>query len=381
MPAYNTKQLLQSAPIGYRHQPKLTKRAEQKTQYTMNKALRTEAIHYTVGSNAVMIARGLEDYDIAPAVFFDTIDLDLKTLDSARLNINEHDIANHWKTAVELSGDIAFGITAGIHASPTGFRAIGMSLWLCNSLKDGLDRLIRYTPAYTTNANAVFIDDGANYRMNVARTTSDSGEPIICDESLDAFISAAITTCRRRYGSDFAPVTIQLSRPEPSRLVKQKYEQFYQCPVSFNNSMPYLVFTKKSLDKTLPSNNMQLFELTEQVIVDSMNTLEISGIVGDIRNALKGLLPNGDISVSNISHSLNISSRSLQRKLLDQSLTYRQVLDDYRRELAIIYIRQPKLSQGEIGYQLGFSSPSNFSRAFKGWTGISPGEYRNLERA
>jgi AraC-like DNA-binding protein len=112
-----------------------------------------------------------------------------------------------------------------------------------------------------------------------------------------------------------------------------------------------------------------------------MNTLEISGIVGDIRNALKGLLPNGDISVSNISHSLNISSRSLQRKLLDQSLTYRQVLDDYRRELAIIYIRQPKLSQGEISYQLGFSSPSNFSRAFKNWTGSSPGEYRNFERA
>ena len=76
-----------------------------------------------------------------------------------------------------------------------------------------------------------------------------------------------------------------------------------------------------------------------------------------------------------------MSSRSLQRKLLEQDLTYRQVLDDYRRELAIVYIRQPKLSQGEIGYQLGFSSPSNFSRAFKNWTGISPGEYRGLERA
>lgn len=361
------------------HQTRLSA-PEKKTQNTMNKALRTEVIHYTVGSNAVMIARGLEDYDIAPSVFFDTIDLDLKALDSARLHINEHDIANHWTTAVELSGDIAFGITAGIHASPTGFRAIGMSLWLCNSLKDGLDRLIRYTPAYTTNANAVFIDDGTNYRMNVDRAIGNNGKPIICDESLDAFISAAITTCRRRYGSDFAPVTVQLSRPEPARVVKQKYEQFYQCPVSFNNPVPYLVFTKKSLDKRLPSSNIQLFEITEQVIVDSMNTLEISGIVGDIRNALKGLLPNGDISVSNISHSLHISSRSLQRKLLDQSLTYRQVLDDYRRELAIIYIRQPRLSQGEISYQLGFSSPSNFSRAFKNWTGISPGEYRNLER-
>jgi AraC-like DNA-binding protein len=346
----------------------------------MNKALRTEAIHYTVGSNAVMIARGLEDYDIAPSVFFGTIDLDLKALDSARLNINERDIANHWKTAVELSGDIAFGITAGIHASPTGFHAIGMSLWLCHSLKDGLDRLIRYTPTYTTNANAVFIDDGNNYRMDVARTTSNNGEPVVCDESLDAFISAAITICRRRYGSDFAPVTVKLSRPEPTSIEKQRYEQFYQCPVSFNNPVTYLVFTKKSLDKRLPSGNMQLFEITEQVIVDSMNTLEISGIVGDTRNTVRGLMPRGDISVNNIAACLHISSRSLQRKLLDQSLTYRQVLDDYRRELAIIYIRQPKLSQGEISYQLGFSSPSNFSRAFKNWTGISPGEYRNLER-
>jgi AraC-like DNA-binding protein len=345
----------------------------------MNKALRTEVIHHTVGSYAVMIARGLEEYDIDPQIFLDAFELNLKTLDSTSFRISEEMLTSLWKKAVELSGDETFGITAGRHVTPTSFNAISMSLWLCNTLKDGLDRLLRYTPIFTTSANASFIEDRSNYRMDILIKTNANNQPVVCHESIDAFISAAITICRNRYGNSFSPIEVQLPRNEPSAEVNKQYEDFFNCKVGYSNVVPHLIFTKESLDKQLSSGNVQLFELTEQAIINGMNELEIGGIVGDIRNTLKGLLPSGDLSVNNIASELHMSARSLQRKLLEQGLNYRQVLDDYRRELAIVYIRQPKLSQGEISYQLGFSSPSNFSRAFKNWTGISPGEYRSLE--
>jgi len=71
-----------------------------------------------------------------------------------------------------------------------------------------------------------------------------------------------------------------------------------------------------------------------------------------------------------------VSLRSLQRRLRDEETSYSQLLDETRRELAMQYIRRSRMSINEITYLLGFSEPSNFSRAFKRWTGHSPTEHR-----
>jgi AraC-like DNA-binding protein len=69
----------------------------------------------------------------------------------------------------------------------------------------------------------------------------------------------------------------------------------------------------------------------------------------------------------------------LQRKLQEENTSFKQLLDETRRELADQYIRNPMVSIGEITYLLGFSEPSNFSRAFKRWNGTPPAEYRRIE--
>jgi AraC-like DNA-binding protein len=347
----------------------------------MAQSLDKDTQHHTVGSYAAMIAHALEEYQVDPSLFLDAFDLDLKTIDSTGFRISEQDLTALWQKAVILSGDEAFGLTAGSHVSPTSFNAITMSLWLCNTLKDGLERLVRYAPIFTTSANAALIENDNNYQLDIFIKVDNANTPVVCHHSLEAFISALITICRRRYGNGFSPQQVQLPRAQPSQQIRVKYEQLFNCKIVYNSPAPQLIFTKESLDKELTSGNIELFELTEQAIIRSLKQMDLSSIIGDIRQVLNKLLAGGDLSVSKVAQELGMSSRSLQRKLLAQNLTYRQVLDDYRRELAIIYIRQPKLSQGEISYQLGFSSASNFSRTFKNWTGISPGEYRHLDQA
>ena len=68
--------------------------------------------------------------------------------------------------------------------------------------------------------------------------------------------------------------------------------------------------------------------------------------------------------------------RSLQRKLHEQDTSFKELLSNTQQELALFYIRDSNRSIGEITYLLGFSEPSNFTRAFKRWTGQSPAEYR-----
>jgi AraC-like DNA-binding protein len=71
-----------------------------------------------------------------------------------------------------------------------------------------------------------------------------------------------------------------------------------------------------------------------------------------------------------------MSLRTLQRRLNDEGASYKGILDETRRELAAHYMAESHRSINEITYLLGFSEPSNFSRAFRRWTGKSPSAYR-----
>ena len=73
---------------------------------------------------------------------------------------------------------------------------------------------------------------------------------------------------------------------------------------------------------------------------------------------------------------LLLSERSLQRKLADAGTSYREVLDDTRREMALAYLASKPHTLSEITFLLGFADSRSFSRAFRRWTGQSPSEYR-----
>ena len=87
-------------------------------------------------------------------------------------------------------------------------------------------------------------------------------------------------------------------------------------------------------------------------------------------------LPSGHVTQEEIAQELNMSLRNMQRRLRGEGTSFTQLLDDTRRTLATQYVRSRRLSINEITYLLGFSEPSNFSRAFKRWTGLSPSEFR-----
>ena len=71
-----------------------------------------------------------------------------------------------------------------------------------------------------------------------------------------------------------------------------------------------------------------------------------------------------------------MSTRSLQRRLREEGRIFSELVDEVRRDLAEDYIRDPGISLMEVAFVLGFSVYSSFARAYKRWTGVSPGEGR-----
>ncbi|MHB8822908.1 MAG: helix-turn-helix transcriptional regulator, partial [Pseudomonadaceae bacterium] len=81
-----------------------------------------------------------------------------------------------------------------------------------------------------------------------------------------------------------------------------------------------------------------------------------------------------------IANRLQLPSWTLRRKLHEEGTRYRDILNDTRRDLAMAYIRDTDSAFGEIAWLLGFSSAEAFQRAFRRWTGQTPGAYRRAQR-
>ena len=99
-------------------------------------------------------------------------------------------------------------------------------------------------------------------------------------------------------------------------------------------------------------------------------------MVHQVRDLLAKAFPE-PITLDDIAHKLNLSSRTLHRRLQEEDSSFRGIKDALRRDLALSQIEKSDLPISKIAASLGFSEPSTFFRAFQTWTGVAPTTYRN----
>ena len=97
----------------------------------------------------------------------------------------------------------------------------------------------------------------------------------------------------------------------------------------------------------------------------------------DVERAIEPLLSTGEVTAERVAGSLGISRQTLYRRLKAEGVTFEELLDNKRRDLALTYLKRERMSVKAAAYRLGFSDPAAFSRAFKRWTGLSPSLFRN----
>jgi AraC-like DNA-binding protein len=175
--------------------------------------------------------------------------------------------------------------------------------------------------------------------------------------SLDAGLTGFLHMCRITAGDRINPSLVTLNRPKPD--CARKIETFFRCPVQYDADCYSLCFGKQLVDAPLINANHELARINDQAVVDYLARFDRDSITMQV-----------------IAESLHVSLRSLQRRLNKEETNFKTLLESTRQELALHYIRETHRTLGEITYLLGFSEPSNFTRAFKRWTGKTPAEYR-----
>ncbi len=326
----------------------------------------------TIGAAASLIGCALRAYDVSAVDVFRDAGLDPDTLTSPDIRYPTVKMQTMWRLAVERTGDPCFGLVVAEHFKPQALHGLGF-MWLSSdTLFDALERLVKYQRMISTVVDITLEETEASVQLNVAIHRS----PVDIEyASIDAAVGVFVNMCRLATCEVFDPVRLSLNRPRPACF--DRFESLFRSPVEFEAESNALYFEPASLRESLPGANPELARANDQVVIDYLGRFDRENVSMQVRSRLIERLPGGQPTQKDIASSLNLSVRNLQRRLHAEGISFKRLLDETRKDLAAQYIQDSHRRIGEITYLLGFSEPSNFTRAFRRWTGVSPNEFRH----
>jgi len=155
------------------------------------------------------------------------------------------------------------------------------------------------------------------------------------------------------------------------------YENFFACPILSNQKKLSLSFQISDLSLSIPHKDQTLHDLLGKQAEELLNHLPEDDIfIVELRDTIIRCLHEGKAEAAVIASQLNISTRTLHRRLKDKNRIYRNVLKDIRKSMALKYLSDDKLTLAEVALLLGYSEQSTFSRAFTHWHGKAPLQYK-----
>ena len=167
----------------------------------------------------------------------------------------------------------------------------------------------------------------------------------------------------------------QFSYPEPAH--SAEYRLMYCTDLAYGQPNTAMIFASEYLNLPIVQNERSVKEFLrtapENILVKYKNG---SSLTARIRRRLRQLLPGEMPDFDTLAGQLNMTTATMRRRLHDEGASYQGIKDQLRRDLAIDYLSHSARSVMDIALELGFSERSAFHRAFRKWTGASPGEFR-----
>ena len=167
----------------------------------------------------------------------------------------------------------------------------------------------------------------------------------------------------------------------------EEFEVLYRCPTHLKSKYNRLVFHKKYLQEPLVRSQSDLQVFLKRAPIDMLTMPgEDTSLTAHIKQVLEPRdLKDGDIlklpSSDQLAKLLDMSEQTLRRKLSAEGISYQQIKDNLRQDIANKLLRNAALNISDISRMLNFSEPRAFTRAYKQWSGVTPKEYRQEKLA
>lgn len=283
-----------------------------------------------------------------------------------------------WKAMLEAAQalvdtpDLPLRVAARVKQTNTGL--LGYIAYCSQNLGEAFARFQQFQNLiYAVNAMQVSMDPHSTNHSFVLRWGQELGRPGHLVDSVAIAVLCAFT--RHLVDAAVHPLRVSFINPEPSNLAD--FEAFFACPVTFNADFTEVEFSQDILSMPMRTPDAVMRKLLDQQAEQLLAKVQVgSEPINGLRRAIQDSVSAGQPLIEQVASRLCMSTRTLQRRLHELGLSFREELESVRIEMAKNCLSTEALTLPDVASLLGYNDQSAFSNAFKKAVGQTPAKYR-----
>lgn len=286
-------------------------------------------------------------------------------------SLSADDYVNLLAVGAQLADDPHFGLHVGERVKLGTYSVYGLILLSCRDFGHVFQQTMRYEQLAHDLGRSALQLDGANAQYQWLSNYPSANRHLV--ESVFAGIRVFSTWLA---GMPLPSSKMQFVHQQDAD--SAEYERIFGAAPLFGEPVNSAHFDAQLLACPVPNADVGLYPVLQQHAEQLLKerTRSDQGIAAQVHAAIIKNLAHDRVRLSSIAEELNLSPRTLQRKLNEAGASFQQVLDQARFALATDYLRQESLSLVDISFLLGYQEQSAFTHAFKEWAGVNPGAWR-----
>ncbi|MBQ0731917.1 MAG: AraC family transcriptional regulator [Oleispira antarctica] len=332
----------------------------------------TITAYSTIAAWAIAISWALKAQGLNADEIFATAGLTLSDFEqkpSSRIPI-EH-MTQLWEASITATSNPAFGLSVTEHVHAVHLKALGMLIVSCESLAQALDKIVSY---HALVSDSVQLDlhhsaDKVGFSIRAVEGVN------ISPAAYDAFFSVIVKFCRNMMGNDELVARLDLIRHKPNSL--KPWLKFFGREVYFNQDDNCLWLYRSFLEKNSLHFDEKVQQMNENAVQDYLQDMNANTWVDKCRKHLIIGLNEEAPSLTKVAGKLNVSERTLARHLRAEGVSFSEILQQKKQDLACYYLLETDENITGVALNLGFQDVSNFNRAFQRWYNMTPSDFRN----
>lgn len=281
---------------------------------------------------------------------------------------------------IDLAKDPALGLSSALYVQTHSYSLLGTIAERSETLGEAIERIPLFerlvgdmgTTQIERSSSTISLTWHCNYTS-----------PVVIPHMIDNVLASWTLYARWLTNSRSHAQQVYLQRPEPTAEIRAQYLRVFECPILFGQARNSIELENKHLKLGLRSKHYQRDSSVEGRALEGKARTELSrlNLEGEafseqVLRSIRAHLQLGIASKELIAQEFSMSERNLQRHLARNETSYRALLDAARKERALSFLTQTKLSTTEIAHNLGYQDERCFFRSFKRWTKQTPNQYR-----
>jgi AraC-like DNA-binding protein len=263
-----------------------------------------------------------------------------------------------------------FGLLLGEQGGTESLGVVGLLAQHAPNVATALRDIILHLHLHDRGAsptlsasNGVGVLGYAIYEQNVVGTA----------HIYDAAIAIAFNIMRELCGPAWAPTEVMFCHAKPLDI--KRFRRFFRSPLRFDAEQTALVFASSWLKQPVLGANPRVRAILEAEI-ERLEEQFPEDLPHRLRYVLRNLLVSGRGSIAEVAQLFALHRRTLNRRLRAEGTTFKQLADEVRFEIAHQLLRDTKMPLANIAALLDYADAASFSRAFRRWSGSTPGAWR-----